>query len=99
MKIMAGRDEIAMIELDIGPGFEGPSAHTHNDHVDAFYVLEGDAQFQQGSPGAPSYVLVNETSFEVFRGIWLKVSPQLRTPRPLPRRRPPRPRRSNTRSR
>ena len=40
---------------------------------------EGDAQFQQGSSGAPSYVLVNETSFEVFRGIWLKVSPQLRT--------------------
>ena len=40
---------------------------------------EGDAQFQQGLSGAPSYVLVNETGFEVYRGIWLKVSPQLRT--------------------
>ena len=40
---------------------------------------EGDAQFQQGLSGAPSYVFVNETGFEVFRGVWLKVSPQLRT--------------------
>jgi len=40
---------------------------------------EGDAQFQQGLSGAPSYVLVNETGFEVYRGVWLKVSPQLRT--------------------
>jgi hypothetical protein len=40
---------------------------------------EGDAQFQEGSSGAPSYVLVNETGFEVYRGVWLKISPQLRT--------------------
>ena len=43
--VKIGRDEIAMIELDIGPGFEGPSAHTHDDHVDSFYVLEGEAEF------------------------------------------------------
>lgn len=40
---------------------------------------EGDAQFQQGLSGPPSYVLVNETGFEVYRGVWLKISPQLRT--------------------
>ena len=40
---------------------------------------EGDAQFQQGSSGPPAYMVVNETAFEVFRGVWLKVSPQLRT--------------------
>jgi hypothetical protein len=40
---------------------------------------EGDAQFRQGTPGAPAYALLNETSFEVFRGIWLKFSPQVRT--------------------
>ncbi len=43
---------------------------------------EADAQFQQSSPGAPSgpaYVLLNETSFEVFRGLWLKFAPQIRT--------------------
>jgi hypothetical protein len=40
---------------------------------------EADAQFQQGSPGAPAYVLINETAFEVFRGLWLKFAPQIRT--------------------
>jgi hypothetical protein len=40
---------------------------------------EADAEFQQGTAGAPAYTLLNETGFEVYRGIWLKVSPQLRT--------------------
>lgn len=40
---------------------------------------EVDAQFQQGAPGAPAYLLLNETAFEVYRGIWLKFSPQFRT--------------------
>ncbi len=40
---------------------------------------EADAQAQQGVSGAPAYSLLNETGFEVFRGFWLKVSPQLRT--------------------
>lgn len=40
---------------------------------------EADAQFESGRAGAPSYAVVNETGFEVHRGVWLKVSPQLRT--------------------
>jgi hypothetical protein len=40
---------------------------------------EADAQFEAGLAGAPSYAIVNETGFEVYRGVWLKVSPQLRT--------------------
>jgi hypothetical protein len=40
---------------------------------------EGDAHFQSGTPGPPSYILLNETSFEVYRGLWIGVSPQLRT--------------------
>jgi hypothetical protein len=40
---------------------------------------EADVQFQQGTPGSPAYSLLNETGIEVFRGLWLKVSPQLRT--------------------
>jgi hypothetical protein len=40
---------------------------------------EGNAQFQQGSSGPPAYTVVNETAFEVYRGVWLKVSPQLLT--------------------
>jgi len=40
---------------------------------------EVDAQFRQGTTGPPAYVLLNETSFEVFRGLWLKFAPQIRT--------------------
>ncbi len=40
---------------------------------------QADAQFREGSSGAPAYVVLNETAFEVFRGLWLKFSPQLRT--------------------
>ena len=40
---------------------------------------EGDAGFRQGSQGAPAYTLLNETAVEVYRGVWVKVSPQLRT--------------------
>jgi hypothetical protein len=35
---------------------------------------QGDAIFQDASD--PSFVLINETSVEVVRGLWLKVSPQ-----------------------
>jgi hypothetical protein len=40
---------------------------------------EADVQLQQGTPGPPAYTLLNETAVEVYRGVWLKVSPQLRT--------------------
>jgi hypothetical protein len=39
---------------------------------------EADAQFAEGA-GGTSWIVVNETAFEVFRGIWAKISPQLRT--------------------
>ena len=34
---------------------------------------------QTKAAGGHSWVVVNETSVEVYRGIWLKISPQLRT--------------------
>lgn len=39
---------------------------------------EADARFREGINGQ-SMVLVNETSVETIRGVWLKFSPQLRT--------------------
>ncbi len=39
---------------------------------------QADTRFQQGTGGA-AYTLLNETGVEVYRGLWLKVSPQLRT--------------------
>jgi hypothetical protein len=40
---------------------------------------EVDANLQSKAAGGQQLVLVNETSVEVYRGIWLKFSPQLRT--------------------
>jgi hypothetical protein len=40
---------------------------------------EVDANLQTKAVGGHSWVVVNETSLEVYRGIWLKVSPQART--------------------
>jgi quercetin dioxygenase-like cupin family protein len=46
--IKVGRDELSLIEFELEPSFEGPPAHTHDDHVDAFYVLEGEVEFRMG---------------------------------------------------
>lgn len=40
---------------------------------------EFDTQFEQGAGGTPAYTVANETAFEVYRGVWVKVSPQVRT--------------------
>ena len=40
---------------------------------------EVDAQFEEGAGGTPAYTFANETGFEVYRGVWLKFSPQVRT--------------------
>jgi quercetin dioxygenase-like cupin family protein len=58
--IMIGREELSLVEFELGPGFEGPEPHTHDDHVDAFSVLEGEAEFLTGGQklllGAGSFV-------------------------------------------
>jgi hypothetical protein len=40
---------------------------------------EVDANLQTQERGGHSWVAMNETSFEAYRGLWLKFSPQLRT--------------------
>jgi quercetin dioxygenase-like cupin family protein len=58
--IKAGREELAAIVFELEPEFEGPSPHAHDDHVDSFYVLEGEAEFLAGDEttvlGAGSFV-------------------------------------------
>ncbi|MGZ8739871.1 MAG: cupin domain-containing protein, partial [Gaiellaceae bacterium] len=58
--IKIGREELSLIEFELEPGFEGPDPHTHDDHVDSFYVLEGEPEFLVGDErlrlGAGSYV-------------------------------------------
>lgn len=46
--IKIGREELALIELDIAPDFGGPAPHAHDDHIDSFYVLEGEPEFLVG---------------------------------------------------
>ena len=43
--IKIGRDELCLIEFELEPGFEGPDQHAHDDHIDSFYVLEGEPEF------------------------------------------------------
>jgi quercetin dioxygenase-like cupin family protein len=46
--IKTGREELALIEFELQAGFEGPDPHSHDDHVDSFYVLEGEVDFIVG---------------------------------------------------
>ncbi len=39
--IKVGRKEFELIEFELRPSFVGPELHTHDDHTDAFYVLDG----------------------------------------------------------
>jgi len=58
--IKIGRDELALVEFELDPGFDGPDPHAHDDHVDSFYVLEGEPEFLMGEErlrlGAGSYI-------------------------------------------
>ena len=47
-RILAELPELEAIELRFGPDFEGVDLHAHSDHVDSFYVLEGEAEFTFG---------------------------------------------------
>jgi mannose-6-phosphate isomerase-like protein (cupin superfamily) len=44
-RVKVGREELSMIEFELEPGFGGPDPHHHHDHIDSFYVLEGEAEF------------------------------------------------------
>ena len=43
--IKVGREELALIEFELEPGFDGPDPHSHDDHIDSFYVLDGEVDF------------------------------------------------------
>ena len=44
-RILCELPELEAFELAYGPDFEGVGPHTHDDHSDSFYVLEGEAEF------------------------------------------------------
>ena len=46
--IKIGRSELSFVEFDLAPGFTGPDPHTHDDHIDSFYVVDGTPEFLVG---------------------------------------------------
>jgi quercetin dioxygenase-like cupin family protein len=59
--------EYEVLEFDCEPGFGPVDPHVHDDHVDSFYVLEGEIDFTIGE--------------EVVRagpGTWVAVPPGIR---------------------
>ncbi len=38
------------------PGFEGVDPHSHDDHVDSFFVLDGEIEFLNGTGGPGTFV-------------------------------------------
>src|ERR671936_946682 len=45
LRVKLSRDELDVLEFEVGPDYEGPGPHFHKRHVDAFYVLEGELEF------------------------------------------------------
>jgi mannose-6-phosphate isomerase-like protein (cupin superfamily) len=70
-RILAEVPELEVIELRFGPDFAGVDPHVHDDHVDSFYVLEGEAEFTVGSDvfraGAGSWVAAPAGTRHGFR--------------------------------
>jgi quercetin dioxygenase-like cupin family protein len=46
-RVLGELPDLEVIELTFEPGFEGVDPHSHPDHTDSFYVLEGDFEFFQ----------------------------------------------------
>lgn len=46
--IRTDRPELSLLELAVEPAWGGVDLHHHDDHVDSFFVLEGEAVFSPG---------------------------------------------------
>jgi mannose-6-phosphate isomerase-like protein (cupin superfamily) len=44
-RVLCELPALEVFELRFGPEFEGVEPHTHPDHADCFFVLEGEAEF------------------------------------------------------
>jgi quercetin dioxygenase-like cupin family protein len=47
-RVKADLPQLSVIELSFAPGWEGIDPHTHADHIDAFFVLDGEVEFTVG---------------------------------------------------
>jgi mannose-6-phosphate isomerase-like protein (cupin superfamily) len=57
LRILCDLPQLSALDLTFAPEFEGVDPHVHEDHVDSFYVLEGEIEFlggdepRRGGPG------------------------------------------------
>jgi quercetin dioxygenase-like cupin family protein len=58
---------LAAIELSFEPGWEGVDPHSHHDHVDSFFVLDGDIEFVNGTGGPGTFVAAPPGAVHWFR--------------------------------
>jgi quercetin dioxygenase-like cupin family protein len=52
-RVLAEEPELEAFELRFGPDFV-VEPHSHGDHVDSFYVLDGDVEFTLGAERIPA---------------------------------------------
>jgi mannose-6-phosphate isomerase-like protein (cupin superfamily) len=45
LRVRALWEQMDLLEYEAGPDYDGPGPHLHKQHVDSFYVLEGELEF------------------------------------------------------
>jgi len=48
LRVLCDLPQLSALDSTFRPGFEGVDPHTHPDHADCFYVLEGEIEFRVG---------------------------------------------------
>jgi quercetin dioxygenase-like cupin family protein len=65
--IQVEEDRISAIVMSFEPGWEGVDPHSHTDHVDSFFVLEGEAEFMGRKGGPGTYFAAHPETIHAFR--------------------------------
>jgi quercetin dioxygenase-like cupin family protein len=69
--VLCDLPQLTAIEMTFQPEFEGVDPHTHADHADAFYVLEGQVEFRVGDEprvaGPGTFVVAPPDTVHGFR--------------------------------
>lgn len=72
-EIKVGRPELVLTEATYAPGDAGPDPHVHHDHVDSFFVLDGEVEFLMDGEtvrvGEGTYVAAPRNVVHGFRPI------------------------------
>jgi quercetin dioxygenase-like cupin family protein len=70
-RVLCDLPQLSAIDMTFRPGFEGVDPHTHSDHADCFYVLDGQIEFRVGDEphvaGPGTFVAAAPGSVHGFR--------------------------------